>query len=127
MRDLVHTQVRNEFQRRRDGNKNNIFAFEGGGAGGQRGKLSTNAVSYFFRGKRHNNKFLKMQILLSRNFVVIAQVPRVSSDKAIIINRLGEIVPGTELVGLKIVIALGDRDFYPGGDGICVSPWITVR
>ena len=28
-----------------------------------------------FRGKRHNNKILKVQILLSRNFVVIAQAP----------------------------------------------------
>ena len=41
---------------------------------GQRGKSSKNAV---FRGQRHDNKILKVQILLSRNFVVIAQAPRV--------------------------------------------------
>ena len=39
---------------------------------GQRGESSKNAV---FRGKRHDNKFLKVQILLSRNFVVMAQAP----------------------------------------------------
>ena len=39
---------------------------------GQRGELSKNAV---FLGKRHDNKILKVQILLSRNFVVIAQAP----------------------------------------------------
>ena len=34
---------------------------------------------FFFRGKRHDNKILKMQILLSRNFVVIAQAPSLQS------------------------------------------------
>ena len=29
----------------------------------------------FFRGKRHDNKILKVKILLSRNFVVVAQAP----------------------------------------------------
>ena len=29
-----------------------------------------------FRGKRHDNKILKVKILLSRNFVVMAQAPR---------------------------------------------------
>ena len=61
-------------QRRRDDNKNKIFAFEGGGPWGQRGKSSKNAC-FFFCGKRHDNKILKVQILLSRNFVVIAQGP----------------------------------------------------
>ena len=31
--------------------------------------------SSVFRGKRHDNTFFKVQILLSRNFVVIAQAP----------------------------------------------------
>ena len=43
------------------------------GPWGQRGKSFENAV---FRGKRHDNNILKVQILLSRNFVVIAQAPR---------------------------------------------------
>ena len=30
---------------------------------------------FFFRGERHDNKILKVQIRLSRNFVVIAQAP----------------------------------------------------
>ena len=45
----------------------------GGGPGGQRGKSSKNAV---FRGKRHDNKILKVKFLLSKNFVVVAQAPR---------------------------------------------------
>ena len=61
-------------QRRRDDTKNRIFAFGGGGLGGlgAERKIVQNAV---FRGKRHNNKILKVQIMLSRNFVVIAQAP----------------------------------------------------
>ena len=52
-------------QRQRDDNKNNICAFEGGGHWRQRGKLSKNAVFFLlFRGKRHDNKILKVQILL---------------------------------------------------------------
>ena len=62
-----------EIQRRRDDNKNKICAFEGGGPWGHRGKSSKNAVS---RGKRHDNIIMKVRILLSRNFVVIAQAPR---------------------------------------------------
>ena len=30
----------------------------------------------FFLGKRHDNKILKVQILLSRNFVVMVQAPK---------------------------------------------------
>ena len=52
-------------QRRRDDTKNKIFAFEGG-------NRPKNTV---FRGKRHDNKILNVRILLSRNFVVIAQAP----------------------------------------------------
>ena len=49
-------------QRRREDNKNKMFAFEGGGSWLQRGKSSKNA--FFFCGKRHDNKILKVQILL---------------------------------------------------------------
>ena len=60
-------------QRKRDDNKNKICAFQGGWAGGQRGKLSKNAICH---GKRHDNKILKVKILLSRNFVVMAHLTR---------------------------------------------------
>ena len=79
-----------KIQRRRDDNKNRIFAFEGGGCPwGQRGKSSKNAC---FRGKRHDNNILKVQILLSRNFVVIAQAP--NNEPLFCESRFG---------GLKIV------------------------
>ena len=65
-------QLRLQGQRRRDDNKNKICVFEGGGPWGQRGKSPQNTV---FHGKLHDNKILKVQILLSRNFVVIAQAP----------------------------------------------------
>ena len=60
--------------RRRDDNKNIFLLLRGGGSWEQRGKSSQNAV---FRGKCHDNKILKVQIVSSRNFVVIAQA---SSD-----------------------------------------------
>ena len=61
-------------QRRRDDNKKNCgFEGGGGGKGGQRGKSSK---TVFLHGKRHNNKILKVQNLLSRIFVVIAQAPK---------------------------------------------------
>ena len=66
-------------QRRRDDNKNKIFSlFEGGGGWGQRGKSSK---TLFFRGKCHDNKILKVQILLSRYFVVIAHAPTKSGSR----------------------------------------------
>ena len=49
------------------------LALWGGGHWGHRGKSSENAV---FLGKRHDNKILKLHILFSINFVVIAQAPR---------------------------------------------------
>ena len=50
------------------------FALLGGsGVGVGRRIVPKNAV---FLGKRHDNKILKVQILLSRNFVVMAQAPR---------------------------------------------------
>ena len=46
--------------------------FRGGGGQGAERKSVQNAI---FHGKRHDNKILKLKILLSRNFVVIAQAP----------------------------------------------------
>ena len=57
-------------KRRRDDNKNIIFAFEGGAFGSERKIVQKRC---FFSWERHYNKILKVQILLSRNFVVIAQ------------------------------------------------------
>ena len=37
---------------------------------------SIECSSLCFRGKRHDNRILKVKILLSRNFVVIAQAPK---------------------------------------------------
>ena len=37
-----------------------------------------------FRGKRHDNRILKVQILLSRNFVVMAQAP--NKEKRALVN-----------------------------------------
>ena len=54
--------------------------FEGGGeALGAERKIVQNAV---FRRKRHDNKILKVQILLSRNFVVMAQAPNCACNSA---------------------------------------------
>ena len=58
-------------QRQQDDNENKIALLRGG-HGGQTGKLSKTLFSH---GKRHDNKISKVQILLSRNFVVIAQAP----------------------------------------------------
>ena len=59
-------------QRKRDDNKNKICGFQGGVGRGAERKIVQNAI---FRGKRHDNKILKVEILLSRNFVVMAQAP----------------------------------------------------
>ena len=67
-----------ENQRKRDDNKNKICTFQGGPwAGGQGGKLSK---TLFFYGKRHDNKILKVKMLLSRKFVVMAQTSREGRD-----------------------------------------------
>ena len=59
--------------RKRDDNKNKICAFRGGGVGRGAGRIIVqNAI---FHGKRHDDKTLKVKILLSRNFVVMAQTP----------------------------------------------------
>ena len=46
--------------------------FRGGGGQGAGRKIVENAI---FHGKRHDNNILKVKILLSRNFVVMAQAP----------------------------------------------------
>ena len=46
--------------------------FRGGLGRGAERKIVQNAI---FHGKRHDNKILKVKILLSRNFVVMAQAP----------------------------------------------------
>ena len=58
------------------------FALFRGGGGGQGGR-EENCPKRYFHGKRHDNKISKVQILLSRNFVVMAQAPRNSSDSGI--------------------------------------------
>ena len=44
------------------------------GGGGQRGS-EENCPKRYFHGKHHDNKILKVKILLSRNFVVMVQAP----------------------------------------------------
>ena len=66
------TESNSVVQRRRDDNKIKFALLMGSGPWGQRGKSSKNAG---FHGKRHANQILKVQTLLSRNFVVIAQAP----------------------------------------------------
>ena len=51
------------------------FSLSEGGALG--GREENRPKRCFFHGKRHDNKILKVQILLLRNFVVIAQAPKV--------------------------------------------------
>ena len=56
----------------RDDNKNKICVFQGGGGQGGREENCPKAI---YRGKRRDNKILKVKMLLSRNFVVMAQAP----------------------------------------------------
>ena len=65
--------------RRRDDNKNTICVFEGGGLGVRE---ENRPKTWFFVGSATTIKILKVQILLSRNFVVIAQAPIVEAVKA---------------------------------------------
>ena len=55
------------------------FAVLKGGKLGAERKIVPNAV---FRGKRHDNKILKVQISLSRNIVVIVQAPKLTGALA---------------------------------------------
>ena len=57
------------------------------GRGAER-KIAQNAI---FRGKRHDNKILKVNILLSRNFVVMAQAPKLVYE---ILRRVCRFVGG---------------------------------
>ena len=50
--------------------KRKFALFRGGGQGGGERKIVQNAI---FHGKRHDNNILKVKILLSRTFVVMAQ------------------------------------------------------
>ena len=59
--------------------------FHGGWAGGQRGKLSKNAI---FHGKRQDNKISKVKIVLSRDFVVMAQAPSGRAPNCIETQRM---------------------------------------
>ena len=60
-------------QRRRDDKKKKNCSFRGVGPFGAERKIVKSAV---FHGKRHDNKILKVQVLLSRtSVVVIAQAP----------------------------------------------------
>ena len=55
-----------------------------GGLGGREENPKKTLLFFFSRGKRHDNKILKLQMLLSRNFVVIAQAPsnvKITSQK----------------------------------------------
>ena len=70
------------FQRKRDDNKNNICVFQGWVGRGAERKIFQNAI---FRGKRHDNKILNVKILLSRNFVVMAQAHLFGGSQVIII------------------------------------------
>ena len=91
-----------DFPNLRDGETTIIMKFSllgGGGPRGQRGKSSKSAD--FFRGKRRDNKILKVQILLSRNFVVIAQAPERPTREA----RAESVV----LQGTKTVLIAGLR------------------
>ena len=76
-------QSRGKSQRQRDDNKNKIFASEGGGGAlGAERKGNRPKTHFFFRGKRHDNEILNLHILSSRNFVVIAQAPKVVQSRA---------------------------------------------
>ena len=63
------------FRRRRDDNKNRICGFEGGGQVGAKRKIVQDA---FFCGKRHDNTILKVQIVLSRNLLLLRSLLNVS-------------------------------------------------
>ena len=54
--------------------------FRGVGRGGREENCPKMLFFFFFHGKRHDNKILKVQIILSRNFVVMAQAPKNSKD-----------------------------------------------
>ena len=76
---VVQTALQTEknYQRKRDDNKKKFALFRGG-LGREAGrKIVQNAI---FHGKRHDNKILKVNILLSRNFAVMAQAPKLFSN-----------------------------------------------
>ena len=82
--------------------KINFPLLRGGGPWGQRGKSSNNAC---FRGKRRDNKILKVQILLSSNFVVIVQAP-IFLGGAIALHQNGAFPPSWYLVSHRHICAI---------------------
>ena len=87
--------------------------FEGGGLGG-REENRPNRCFFFFRGKRHDKINLKVQILLSRNFVVIAQAPRYVPDlnypEGPKIEKFQDFAPGLKLSSDQSQIEIFNRD-----------------
>ena len=97
-------------QRKRDDNKNKICVFQGGGgwAGGAERKIVQNA---FFRGKRHDNKILNVRILLSRNFVVMAQAPTESGFQMVFFNQYPEVGPKVGF-GVQKWVKMGQNPLF---------------
>ena len=70
----------------------------GKGEGGLGGREENRPETlFFFHGERHDNKILKVQILLSRNFVLIAQAPSFKKCSSL---SLCEVMAGPALAGL---------------------------
>ena len=61
----------------------------------------------FFHGKRHDNKFLKVKILLLRSFVVMAQAPTIYPP-----NRL---CPFTLLFFIAFLAEMGENARFKNG------------
>ena len=72
-------------QRRRDDNKNKICSFEGGGVA--LGAERKSSKTLFFVGNVTTINF-EMQILLSRNFVVVAQAPIENKERGVWIGSV---------------------------------------
>ena len=70
--------------------------FEGGGLGGR--EENRPKCCFFFRGKRHDNKILKSQILLSKKFVVIAQAPTIENEWLWILPCLYDMCPAKNIL-----------------------------
>ena len=93
-------------QRRQDDNKNKHLAIlRGGGIGAER-KIAQNAV---ILGKRHANEIMKVQVLLSRNLVVMTQAPTfIGLETEGLFGLPGEgRITSTVLWNLRLVISAG--------------------
>ena len=96
---------------------------------GSERKIVQNAV---FRGKRHDNKISKVQILLSRNFVVIAQAPSFHStggspsySGTTLCEDLRGKLPLGRFSGASAVRVL--RGLRGVSAGLCGGPWDFPR